>query len=899
MVWHSHRPSANPNRTLAPGHSAGASGRCDGRSASGEVPSEACLVAHLVRLLCSPSPSCSSSRSSRRSSPPSSSSAARCPRSRARCTCPGWAPRSRSRATRGASRRSRRPPSDDLFRAQGYVAAQDRFFEMDYRRHVTAGPALGARRRERRTRSRRTRSSGRSAGGGSPSRSGSCCEPATQARAAGVRGRRERLPRRQGPGAIAVEYTSARPAGRQSGTRRSGTRSTRSPGSRRWPGTCAATTTTSWPARARSPRCGDVARVDELFPAYPQDLNAPILTAADLPPHRDQDAAATTPLDLGDAGPPARAGDGDRGARGRAAPARRRARASAPTRGSSAGELTESGKPLLANDPHLGISAPGVWEQVGLRCAEVVDRVPLRRVGLLVRGHARRRHRPQRRPRLGPDQPGRGRHATSSSRGSTGARRGATAAPRRSRSAPRSSRSTAATDVRLTVRETVHGPIVSDVLDLDAVGDAPRARRTRRAAGSRSRSAWTALQPGRTMDARARDGRRDERRRHPAAAAACSTCRRRTSSSRRRTATSATRRRAASRSARDVAGGPVPSDGTWPRPGWDSAYDWQGYVDPDDMPRALDPADGFIVTANQAVTPDGIGPFLTDDWDYGYRAQRIRDLIDAATAERQGRRRGHERHPARPAQPVRRRPRPGAARAAHRRRRSTTTVRTCCARGTACSPRTRRRRRTSPPCGRRAALGVRRRPARRRTAPTAARAGSRWSARLLDEPDVAVVGRQDDARRRRGSRRGADPRDGRGAPAAHRAAGPRRDASGAGGRLHTAAPEHPVLGGSSIPGLVRSLVNPDPLGGGRRLVDRRRDRVGRELRVVRGHGGAVDAHGRRPRRPRLVDVGDPHGLVGPPGERRTTPTSSARGRAARRSRGRSRRRRPRRTPATG
>ena len=25
------------------------------------------------------------------------------------------------------------------------------------------------------------------------------------------------------------------------------------------------------------------------------------------------------------------------------------------------GELTESGKPMLANDPHLGISAPGIW----------------------------------------------------------------------------------------------------------------------------------------------------------------------------------------------------------------------------------------------------------------------------------------------------------------------------------------------------------------------------------------------------------------------------------------------------------------------------------------------------------------------------------------------------------
>ena len=28
---------------------------------------------------------------------------------------------------------------DDLFRAQGYVQAQDRFFQMDFRRHVTAG----------------------------------------------------------------------------------------------------------------------------------------------------------------------------------------------------------------------------------------------------------------------------------------------------------------------------------------------------------------------------------------------------------------------------------------------------------------------------------------------------------------------------------------------------------------------------------------------------------------------------------------------------------------------------------------------------------------------------------------------------------------------------------------
>ena len=39
--------------------------------------------------------------------------------------------------------------SDDLFYAQGYVQAQDRFYEMDVRRHITVRPALGAARRGR------------------------------------------------------------------------------------------------------------------------------------------------------------------------------------------------------------------------------------------------------------------------------------------------------------------------------------------------------------------------------------------------------------------------------------------------------------------------------------------------------------------------------------------------------------------------------------------------------------------------------------------------------------------------------------------------------------------------------------------------------------------------------
>ena len=34
------------------------------------------------------------------------------------------------------------------------------------------------------------------------------------------------------------------------------------------------------------------------------------------------------------------------------------------------GEHTESGMPLLANDPHLGISQPGIWYQMSLNCRE-------------------------------------------------------------------------------------------------------------------------------------------------------------------------------------------------------------------------------------------------------------------------------------------------------------------------------------------------------------------------------------------------------------------------------------------------------------------------------------------------------------------------------------------------
>ncbi|MFD9430285.1 penicillin acylase family protein [Streptomyces sp. NPDC060002] len=69
-------------------------------------------------------------------------------------------------------------------------------------------------------------------------------------------------------------------------------------------------------------------------------------------------------------------------------------------------------------------------------------------------------------------------------------------------------------------------------------------------------------------------------------------------------------------------------DGSIPAPGWDSKYKWKGYIDFDELPYEYDPARGYIVTANQAVVDKDKYPYtLTTDWGYGARSQRITDLI--------------------------------------------------------------------------------------------------------------------------------------------------------------------------------------------------------------------------------------------------------------------------------
>jgi penicillin amidase len=67
--------------------------------------------------------------------------------------------------------------------------------------------------------------------------------------------------------------------------------------------------------------------------------------------------------------------------------------------------------------------------------------------------------------------------------------------------------------------------------------------------------------------------------------------------------------------------------GRVPVPGWLAKYDWEGYVAFDQLPAAVDPKAGTIVTANHKITAPGYKPFMTSDWFAPFRANRIEQLL--------------------------------------------------------------------------------------------------------------------------------------------------------------------------------------------------------------------------------------------------------------------------------
>ncbi len=71
-------------------------------------------------------------------------------------------------------------------------------------------------------------------------------------------------------------------------------------------------------------------------------------------------------------------------------------------------------------------------------------------------------------------------------------------------------------------------------------------------------------------------------------------------------------------------------DGSLPVPGWDSAYDWTGFIPFEELPYALNPQSGYLATANNQASPRDYPYLITTEWDHGQRAARIVDLLENA-----------------------------------------------------------------------------------------------------------------------------------------------------------------------------------------------------------------------------------------------------------------------------
>jgi penicillin amidase len=65
-----------------------------------------------------------------------------------------------------------------------------------------------------------------------------------------------------------------------------------------------------------------------------------------------------------------------------------------------------------------------------------------------------------------------------------------------------------------------------------------------------------------------------------------------------------------------------------PKPGWTGEFEWDGTVPYDELPEAVDPESGFLVTANNRIVGDEYPHHITSEWLDGFRARRIEQLLE-------------------------------------------------------------------------------------------------------------------------------------------------------------------------------------------------------------------------------------------------------------------------------
>ena len=305
------------------------------------------------------------------------------------------------------------------------------------------------------------------------------------------------------------------------------------------------------------------------------------------------------------------------------------------------GEHTTTGKPLLANDPHLGAALPSVWTQMQLRCSTVSEACPFDVAGFSFSGL----------PGIVIG------HNADIAWGFTNLTTDVADLFVESVDGDKywyddewhdmttreeTIKVAGGDDVTLTVRETGHGPIVSGLTgDFTAIAEKPRSETpegkilpvgpgdiggTMPYTESALALRWTALDAGSTPEAIFMLNRAEN---------------------------FTGFREAASKF--DVPGqnliyadpdgnigyqapGKLPirakgQEGYLPTPGWSSDYDWQGFIPFEEQPWSYNPKSGYIVTANNAIVNDDYAYFLSRDWDYGYRAARIVELLEEKIAD--------------------------------------------------------------------------------------------------------------------------------------------------------------------------------------------------------------------------------------------------------------------------
>jgi len=70
-------------------------------------------------------------------------------------------------------------------------------------------------------------------------------------------------------------------------------------------------------------------------------------------------------------------------------------------------------------------------------------------------------------------------------------------------------------------------------------------------------------------------------------------------------------------------------DGSLPADGADGRQDWIGVIPPDELPRGRDPAPGYLVNANNRLVGEDYPWLIAREWEAPYRARRIQEVLAA------------------------------------------------------------------------------------------------------------------------------------------------------------------------------------------------------------------------------------------------------------------------------